>query len=74
MWADRPSGADENLLIERSIPPIRILSDQFREIQQNPHVSVSGKMYEESEIVVGIEDPPCDPNDVVRQPVFTFSL
>ena len=22
MWVDRPSGVDENLLIERSIPPI----------------------------------------------------
>ena len=37
MWVDRPSGVDENLLIERSIPPIKNLSGRFREIQQNPH-------------------------------------
>ena len=72
MWADRPPGVDKTLLIEKlsncfSIESISIMPTK------PTRTSISGD-FRGSEIVVGIEDPPYDRNDVVYQLVFTFSL
>ena len=61
-WVDRSPGVDETLLIENPME---------YEKSNEAHMNID---FKGSVVVVEIEDPPYDRNDVVHQPVFTSSL